>query len=106
MNNQYCVIYCTYPDRQTAEEAANGMLEARLVACTNIIPNISAHYIWENNTKEGKEELLMMKTRQDKLPEVEKFIVDSHPYEFPEFIAMPIIYGNKNYLSWIDEVVG
>jgi len=46
-----------------------------------------------------------MKTRQEKLVDLEKAIVKIHPYKFPEFIAFPIIYGNKQYLEWIDEVV-
>ena len=54
---------------------------------------------------QGSEVLMMMKTRQDKLVDLEKAILAVHPYRFPEFIAIPIIYGNTQYLNWVDEVV-
>lgn len=105
MAESYCVVYCTCPNYQIAENIALSLTESRLVACTNIVPHVSSMYIWENKLTRGAESLLIMKTRQDKLPALEQAIVAAHPYEFPEIIAMPIIFGNQPYLSWIDEVI-
>lgn len=105
MNTNYCVVYCTYPDKETADKIAKELLDKRLVACINVIPGLTSHYIWKGDLEKGDECLLVMKTQQDKLQSLEQAILESHPYDFPEFIAMPIIYGNKQYLDWVTEVV-
>ncbi|MBN9287711.1 MAG: hypothetical protein BGO43_02855 [Gammaproteobacteria bacterium 39-13] len=105
MTTAYCMVFCTCPDATTAENIARQLTESRLVACTNIVPHLTSIYFWEKKVTEGDEVLLLMKTRQEKLVDLEKAIVKIHPYKFPEFIAFPIIYGNKQYLEWIDEVV-
>ena len=38
----------TAPDRLTAERLAEGMLERRLVACVNILPDIGSFYWWQD----------------------------------------------------------
>lgn len=106
MASEYCVVFCTCPDSTTAENIARQLTESRLVACTNIVPHLTSIYFWEQKVTTGDEVLMIMKTKQDKLADLEKAIVAIHPYKFPEFIAMPIIYGNSKYLGWVDEVVG
>lgn len=105
MASEYCVVYCTCPDLASAENIAHQLTESRLVACTNIVPHLTSIYFWEQKVTKGDEVLMIMKTRQELLADLEKAIVAIHPYKFPEFIAMPIIYGNKKYLDWVDEVV-
>lgn len=105
MNLSYCVVLCTCPDQITAESIAQQLTADKLVACTNIIPHLTSIYFWQGKVKEGTEVLMVMKTRQEKLSDLEKALVKMHPYDFPEFIALPIIYGNASYLQWIDEVV-
>ncbi|MGD9591961.1 MAG: divalent-cation tolerance protein CutA [Candidatus Berkiella sp.] len=106
MSTNYCVVFCTCPDAAIAESIARQLVESRLVACTNIVPHLESIYFWESAVTTGKEVLMVMKTRQEKLADLEKAITAVHPYQFPEFIALPIIYGNSKYLNWVDEVVG
>ena len=42
-----------------------------------------------------------MKTREDYFKKLEEELKHLHPYENPEIIAIPIIYGSKPYLDWI-----
>ncbi len=104
MTFEYCVVFCTCPDATIAESIARQLTESRLIACTNIVPQISSIYFWEAKVTSGEEVLMIMKTRQEKLADLEKALVAIHPYKFPEFIALPIIYGNSKYLGWVDEV--
>lgn len=105
MNTDYCIIYCTCPNQESAENLSALLLEKRLVACINVVPNLTSHYIWQGKITKGEELLLVMKTRTSKLTQVEAAVLAAHPYEFPEFIAMPIIHGNQQYLDWVSEVV-
>ncbi len=105
MSTEYCVVFCTCPDAAVAERIANALTQEKLVACTNIVPHLTSIYFWESKVTTGQEVLMIMKTRQEKLVDLEKAIIALHPYKFPEFIAMPILYGNSQYLQWVDEVV-
>ena len=104
MNTSFCVVYCTCPDQATAESMARQLTESRLVACTNIVPHLTSIYFWEGKVTEGTEVLMIMKTTQDKLDALEEAILAVHPYDFPEFIVLPIIRGNKDYLNWVKSV--
>ncbi|MBS0287163.1 MAG: divalent-cation tolerance protein CutA [Proteobacteria bacterium] len=105
MLTEYCVVFCTCPDAAVAENIAQQLTESRLVACTNIVPHLKSIYFWESKVTEGTEVLMVMKTKQKKLVDLEKALLKLHPYKFPEFIAMPIMYGNSDYLKWVEEVV-
>ncbi len=105
MDISYCIVLCTCPNQEIAQSIANNITDSRLVACTNIVPHLTSIYFWDGKVKQGNEVLLMMKTRKEKLSDLEKAILAMHPYEFPEFIALPIMYGNRDYLQWVDEVV-
>lgn len=104
MNSSFCVVFCTCPDQATAERIARQLTESRLVACTNIVPYLTSIYFWEGKVTEGTEVLMIMKTTQDKLDQLDEAILTAHPYDFPEFIALPIIRGNKDYLNWVQSV--
>ena len=105
MNTPYCIVFCTCPDHASAEQMAQQLTALSLVACTNIIPHLTSIYFWEGKVTQGNEVMMVMKTHQDKLVDLEKAILEVHPYEFPEFIAIPIIYGNAKYLNWVQSVV-
>lgn len=97
----FSVVLITAPDRKTARALARAALKARLVACANLIPKIESHYRWHGKIESGSEVLLVLKTANSKLATLEKLILSRHPYGTPEFLALPLRAGNKNYLSWL-----
>jgi periplasmic divalent cation tolerance protein len=98
---KFSVVLVTAPDRKTARALARAALKARLVACANLIPKIESHYRWHGKIESGSEVLLVLKTANSKLATLEKLILARHPYETPEFLALPLRAGNKNYLGWL-----
>lgn len=99
------ILYCTCPDKRLAETIVSNLLEKRLIACANILPNIESHYVWQGKIENANETLVLIKTSQEKYKEVEKAILVLHPYELPEIIAVPIETGLPDYLQWISESV-
>jgi len=95
------VVLVTAPDLKTARQLAQSALEARLIACANIVPRIESHYWWQGRIEAGAEVLVMMKTTAGRLAALEKLVLAKHPYETPEFIVLPIRHGNKRYLDWV-----
>jgi periplasmic divalent cation tolerance protein len=96
-----CVIIVTAPDIDVARALARAALEARLVACANLVPRLESHYWWQGRIEANREVLLLFKTTRARLPALERLISDLHPYDTPEFIAFDITRGSKRYLDWI-----
>ena len=103
---KYAVVLVTTPDVKTARKLARAALEARLIACANVIPKIESHYWWQGKIESGAEVLLVLKTTTARLAALEKLIVAKHPYDTPEFLVLPISRGNKRYLEWVAQSVG
>lgn len=101
----YSLVMSTYPNQSAAESAVIPFLESGLVACINITPLVTSIYIWEGKVTQAAEVIVYMKTQQDKLANLEKSLLASHPYDTPEFIVLPIAHGNLKYLQWIDKVI-
>ncbi len=97
----FAIVLVTAPDPKTARRLAKAALKARLIACANVIPKLESHYWWQGKIECGNESLLLLKTRRSKLPELEAFILEEHPYETPEFLVLPLRAGSKSYLEWL-----
>ena len=105
LTEKHAVVLVTAPDLKTARKLARAALEARLIACANLIPRIESHYRWQGKIERGAEVLLLLKTTAARLAALEKLIMAKHPYDTPEFIVLPVSRGNKRYLDWVDECV-
>jgi periplasmic divalent cation tolerance protein len=105
MATAYRVVLATVPRGGKAEALAEGMVEARLAACVNILPGAVSLYRWKGKVRRDEESLLVIKTTVSKLKALERWIKARHPYEVPEFAALPLSSGSKEYLSWLTEQV-
>jgi len=45
--------------------------------------------------------LLLLKCPRKRLAALEKLIVARHPYDTPEFLALPLSAGHGKYLAWL-----
>jgi periplasmic divalent cation tolerance protein len=86
-----------------AERLATALVERRLAACVQIVGPIQSTYRWKGQTETAEEWLCLIKTRRELWEEVQRAIVELHPYETPEIIATPIAEGSKAYLDWVAE---
>ncbi len=97
---KFVIALVTAPDLRTARRLARVALEARLVACANLIPKIESHYWWRGKIERSAEVLLVLKAVKSKAPALEKLIVANHPYDTAEFILLNVPTGNPRYLDW------
>jgi periplasmic divalent cation tolerance protein len=98
---KFAIVLVTAPDLKTGRALARAALEARLIACANLVPKIESHYRWQGKIESGAEVMLVLKTLKSKLPALEKLILTKHPYNTPEFLVLPLSAGNKRYLDWL-----
>lgn len=99
------VAFVTVPDDKIAKKLAKGLVEQKLAACVNIIPNVQSVYVWEGKLNEDAEYLMLIKTRTSRLEELSKWVRDNHPYSVAEVITLPIEQGNTPYMKWLSETV-
>ena len=98
---KFAVVLVTAPDLKTARALAKVALQARLIACANLVPKIESHYWWQEKIESDAEILLVLKTQKSKLAALEKLILARHPYDTPEFLVLPLSAGGKKYLDWL-----
>ncbi|MEW6532547.1 MAG: divalent-cation tolerance protein CutA [Thermodesulfobacteriota bacterium] len=99
----YIVCLVTIDDPAKAAEIARFLVEEKLVACVNIVPEIRSIYFWDGRVCDETERLMVMKTRTDLFPRVQDAVKKLHPYQLPEIIALPLVQGLPAYLAWIDD---
>lgn len=98
----YVQLITTTARRDEAERIADALIDGRLAACVQIAGPITSIYRWQGKVETSAEWRCVIKTRQALLPRVAETIRRLHPYEVPELLAFPVIWGSSDYLAWID----
>jgi len=95
------IAFVTIP-RGEARRFAKALLESRLAACVNIL-DIGSLYWWEGRVEEDEEALLIIKTQAKHTEQLEKFILEEHPYQVPEYIVLEPKHVYSKYSKWVVE---
>lgn len=95
------VVLCTAPTAEVAAELARALVEARLVACGNVVPGLRSVYRWQGKVEDEPEVLLVLKTTRERLPALRDELLRRHPYQVPEVLALPVEAGSAAYLEWL-----
>lgn len=102
MNAPAVVVLTTVPNAEEGERLARRIVEAKLAACVQILPPMKSVYVWENAVQTDAENLLLIKTLQEKYDELERFIRANHSYDVPEIVALPAEKISADYLKWLN----
>ena len=100
-NNDFFVLLSTCPDGATAESLGRALVEASLAACVNVLPGVRSIYRWNDAVQSDEEALMIVKTTAACLAAARERLVELHPYEVPEVVALPVADGHHAYLSWV-----
>jgi len=100
----FSIIYITAGDMAEARKIGRILVEERLAACANIFP-ITSIFRWKGNIDETSEFGIIVKTRTEKVKEIEKRVKELHSYEVPCVVSFKIDDGSSDYLEWINDAV-
>ncbi len=99
------IVLSTCASLDQARQIASALVESAETACVNIIPGMRSIYRWEGKVCDEGEVLLLIKTTVDRFEDVRARIRRLHSYQIPEIVAVPIAYGDGDYLRWLREQV-
>ncbi|MFL6375761.1 MAG: divalent-cation tolerance protein CutA [Pyrinomonadaceae bacterium] len=102
---QMLIVLTTCPAVEAAEALAEQIVEARLAACVQILPQMTSVYVWEDAVQKEGEFLLLIKTLPEKWDELREFISANHSYEVPEVIAIESGQVSDKYARWLEDIV-
>lgn len=91
----------TTPSLREAQTIGKKLVEEKLAACANIIPQVASLFSWQGKICRERESLMVLKTRQTCFNRLVKRVKYLHSYSVPEIIALPIVRGSQDYLQWI-----
>lgn len=95
------ICFCTCPDADTAERIATALVEERVAACVNILPGVRSVYRWQDAVEHAEEVLLLVKTMPDRFDRLKTRLLELHPYELPELLAVETDHAHPDYLLWV-----
>jgi periplasmic divalent cation tolerance protein len=99
------VVLTTCGSVEEARQIAQALVERRLAACVNIVPQVESLYRWKGEVETSSECLLVIKTAEAAFERLRSALSELHSYEVPECIELAITDGSAAYLNWIGEAV-
>ena len=97
------VVLMTAPDRDEASRIAELLVNSRLAACVQILPEVQSVYRWKGEVERNTEILLLAKTTSDKFDELDRAVREIHSYDTPEIVALPVNAASESYMNWLLE---
>ncbi|MES1164269.1 MAG: divalent-cation tolerance protein CutA [Verrucomicrobiota bacterium] len=94
-------VHVTLPNTDAARALGRTLVEERLAACVNIVPGVVSIYRWEGTIHEDGEVLCLVKTSPDCFERLRARVLELHPYEVPEVLALAVDDGSRDYLDWL-----
>ena len=100
------IVLTTVGSAGEGESLARSIVEAKLAACVQILPQMTSVFSWEGQIQTDPEHLLLIKTLEEKLDDLSAFIKERHSYDVPEIVAIPAEKVSEDYLKWVLTAVG
>lgn len=98
-------VVTTVASRDDAVRLARALVERDLAACAQISA-IESVYRWQGTVQQEPEFRVLLKTTEERYPEVERAIRELHGYELPAIHAFDFAHVLPAYAAWIEESVG
>lgn len=95
------LAWCPFPDRPSAQAAAELLLSERLIACANILPGVTSVYEWEGEVSTGEEVGVLFKTTPACLEALVARLGECHPYDTPAIIGWQSDAAHPQTLQWL-----
>ena len=93
------LVLVTHPNKEHAERITRGVIDAKLAACV-LLTDVKSFYNWESKLNEDDEVVTILKTSNEKVTELQKYIATNHDYDVPAIISFQA-NANESYGNWL-----
>jgi periplasmic divalent cation tolerance protein len=95
------LVWCPFPDAESARAAAAVLLDESLIACTNILGPMESQFMWQGAPATSSEIAVLFKTVEDCLPLVVERLGQLHPYDTPAILGWRCDTAHSATLAWL-----
>jgi periplasmic divalent cation tolerance protein len=95
------VVLTTVGSEEDAHRLSRILVQARVAACVNCGAPSRSEYWWDGRVETAQEWPLTIKTTRTRYAELEALLIEHHPYDVPEILALPVEAGGATYLDWV-----
>jgi len=98
-----CFIYSPCSNKAEAKKIGEALLTEKLIACANILNNITSIYNWDNKQTTSNEAVLIAKTITTYANKVMERIKSLHSYDVPSITAFDATNAEPQWQKWAEE---
>lgn len=100
-DDEAVIVLTTWPAERDPATLATALVEERLAACVNVLPEMHSTYRWEGRVERAHERQLIVKTTRARLDALTERLHALHPYDVPELLVVPVARASQAYLAWL-----
>ena len=100
------IVLTAVADEAEGRKIARRLIDERLAACVQILPEMTSIYVWDGKVEEEAERLLLIKTTPALWTKVESAITELHSYETPEIVMLDSLRTSESYAKWLLDSIG
>lgn len=104
-NDKLKIVFVTTNHYENATMIAKNIISEQIAACCTIIPNATSYFLWNDKMNIQNEYILIIKTLENQIDELESRVKELHEYDVPEFIVVSSDSVNSEYFDWINKVL-
>jgi periplasmic divalent cation tolerance protein len=94
------VAWTTVATAADADRIAADVIAQNLAVCVQVDSPITSHYRWQGRQAKDLEFRLCFKLLPEQCAALERRVLDTHPYDTPEWIVVRAEHVAEKYLSW------
>jgi periplasmic divalent cation tolerance protein len=95
-------IYAIFANAEEAARIGRIVVEERLAACVNILPNVHSIYRWRGAIETSEEAAAILKTSAAMADALITRIAALHSYDVPCIVTWPIDKVLASYADWVE----
>ena len=100
-----CTVYVTYPNEDTALSISKLLVQQKLVACANILPEIISLYEWKGEVVHETETAVLYKTDKCLFEPLNAYLNRHHPYDVVCCVLWSVEQSDPLYDQWVTQTI-
>lgn len=98
------LIWCPFPDRESARQIANILLDEKLIACANLVGPMESIFDWDGKRDSGEEFGVLFKADADQLDQAVDRLAELHPYDIPAIMGWRCDSAPEETRNWLQSL--